>query len=219
MKRITLILLSLLFVSISYAQRTSYSIKTVLFQAHIDASAVFTTKYIAGNYERLSLAGPGLDATIGARITKYSYLGVGMGYHTLMTKAMIGVPSGSQWHLPPASRAVEDVENYVYTDVFDYNHYLPLFINCKIYWPVSHKVHPFVDLSLGGFIGFNERVYYELNNYTYNYKANRLANGFYMRTGLGLDVMRVNLGIGYEFLKNRVGSEHIGYVKLGWRFG
>ena len=50
-------------------------------------------------------------------------------------------------------------------------------------------------------------------------RTNKLTNGFYMRTGLGVDVMRVNFGVGYELLKNHIGSEHIGYVKLGWRFG
>ena len=220
MKRINFILFALLVASISYAQRTSHSVKMVIFQAHIDASAVFTTKSIMDSYNTLTLAGPGIDATIGARITKYFYLGAGIGYHTLMTKADIGIQSTSPRYMPQAARAVENYSAMVMVvEALDYNHYLPLFTNFKIYWPISHKVLPFADLSLGGYIGLHERAFYELDNYSYNYKATRLPNGFYMRTGLGIDIMRVNVGVGYEFLKNRFGSEHIGYVKLGWRFG
>ena len=216
MKRIIFILFALLVASISFAQRTSHSVKMVIFQAHIDASAVFTTKSVMDSYKTLTLAGPSLDATIGARITKYLYIGAGIGYHTLMTKTGIGVQSTSPWSLPPQSRGVEYID---IVNALDYNHYIPIFANLKTYLPISHKILPYADLSLGGYIGLHERAFYEFNSHNYNYKAARLPNGFYMRAGLGVDIMRVNVGVGYELLKNRIGSEHIGYVKLGWRFG
>lgn len=218
MKRINFILFALLVANISYAQRTSHSVKMVIFQAHIDASAVFTTKYVMDSYQTLTLAGPSLDATIGARITKYLYIGAGIGYHALMTKTTIGIQSTSPWYMPPQSRAIEDIYSVV-VDALDYNHYIPMFLNLKTYLPISHKILPYADLSLGGYIGLHERAFYEFNSHNYNYKADRLPNGFYMRAGLGVDIMRVNVGVGYELLKNRIGSEHIGYVKLGWRFG
>ena len=93
MKRIFFILFALLVASISFAQRTSHSVKMVIFQAHIDASAVFTTKSVMDSYKTLTLSGPSLDATIGARITRYLYIGAGIGYHTLMTKTIIGIQS------------------------------------------------------------------------------------------------------------------------------
>ncbi len=218
MKRIFFTLFTLLVVSVSFAQKTSHSVKMAIFQAHIDASAVFTTKSVMDSYKTLTLSGPSLDATIGARITKYLYIGAGIGYHTLMTKTGIGIQSTSPWYMPPKSRAVDDIYSVV-VDALDYNHYIPMFVNLKTYLPISHKIHPYADLSLGGYIGLHERAYYELNSHNYNYKAARLPNGFYMRAGLGIDIMRVNVGVGYELLKNRIGSEHIGYVKLGWRFG
>lgn len=214
MKRIIFILFVLFAASISFAQKNSHSVKMVIFQAHIDASAVFTTKSVMDSYKTLTLAGPSLDATIGARITKYLYFGAGIGYHTLM----ISIQSPSPWYMPLQSRGVEDIYA-VDADALDYNHYIPIFTNLKTYLPISHKILPYADLSLGGYIGLHERAFYELNSYNYNYKASRLPNGFYMRAGLGIDIMRVNLGVGYELLKNHVGSEHIGYVKLGWRFG
>lgn len=218
MKRIFFTLFTLLVVSVSFAQRTSHSVKMAIFQAHIDASAVFTTKSVMDRYKTLTLSGPSLDATIGARITKYLYIGAGIGYHTLMTKTGIGIQSTSPWYMPPKSRAVDDIYS-VEVDALDYNHYIPMFVNLKTYLPISHKILPYADLSLGGYIGLHERAFYEFNSHNYNYKAARLPNGFYMRAGLGVDIMRVNVGVGYELLKNRIGSEHIGYVKLGWRFG
>lgn len=202
MKKLTFIFFTLLFANMSFAQKTSYSTKKVFFQAHVDVSAVFTTKYYYSNYENFdfTLAGPSLDLTLGTRITKYFYLGIGAGYHTLMSKFIIGNFNGSSYN------------GYV----FDYNHYVPLCANLKAYWPISAKVAPFLDCSLGGYVGLYEMVGYAEAPLD---RTNKLTNGFYMRTGLGVDVMRVNFGVGYELLKNHIGSEHIGYVKLGWRFG
>ena len=202
MKKLIFVFFSLLIACTVFSQRTSFSAKKIFFQAHLDASAIFTAKYYYSNYENFdfTLAGPSLDITLGVRATKYFYLGMGTGYHTLMSKFIIGNYNGSAYN------------GYV----FDYNHYVPLYANLKTYWPISVKVAPFLDCSLGGYFGLYEMVGYAEVPMC---RTNKLANGFYLRTGLGIDIMRANVGVGYELLKNRVGSEHIGYVKLGWRFG
>jgi hypothetical protein len=211
MKRILVLIMCVLAVSTGYAQRDANIAQNINFQAHVDASAIYTYEYFRTGFSihEFTVAGPAIDLTLGARITKYFYLGAGVGYHTLMRnidldKTFAGGTStsiGKTW--------------------FYYNHYLPIYANLKIYRPVSPKFLPYIDTSIGGYIGFPEMLSTsgsknEYVNLTHDFI---LSNGFYLRAGLGIDVKRLNIGIGYELLNASRPYYHHGYVKLGWRFG
>lgn len=210
MKKILVLIMCVLAVFTGYAQRDANIAQMINFQAHVDASAIHTSKHFRTGYSihEFTVAGPTIDLTLGARITKYFYLGAGVGYHTLigdidLNKIFVGTSTsiGKSW--------------------FYYNHYLPIYANLKIYWPVSPKFLPFIDTSIGGYIGFPEMLSTRGNkneyvNLTHDFI---LSNGFYLRAGLGIDVLRLNIGIGYELLNASIPYYNHGYVKLGWRFG
>lgn len=208
-KVLCIVVMALVAVFTVYAQEDAYTAKIINFQAHVDISAVYSSKYLFSTdmtLHEFAFAGPTVDLTLGAKITKYFYLGAGVGYHTLMVDidmdkihAAVGSFPSQSWFL--------------------YNHYLPIYANLKIYWPVSPKFLPYIDTSLGGYIGFPEMIYTSGSGYGKLTHRFNLSNGFYLRAGLGIDVKRLNIGIGYELLNASRPYYHHGYVKLGWRFG
>lgn len=207
MKTRIITLLLLFMPVICEAQQQSFGVKKIHFQMDVELSAVFTSKtvynysysssysldnvYYSPSSYHMRLIGPTIDIIAGARCTKYFFFGGGVGYHTLLTK---------------------------YKGIRDFNHYMPIYGNAKFYIPVNINFLPYYELSLGGFVGFNE-----IAKDTYgNESKQKLKNGLFFRTGFGFDIKRVNIGIGYELLHNRVynqsNNEHIGFLKLGYRF-
>lgn len=159
-------------------------VKKSQFQVDFELSSVFTSKHVRldGNDWTFTFGGPALDVVLGDRVNKYLFLGLGIGYHTLLT---------------------------TYQNKVDYNHYLPLYGNIKIYIPVNVNFLPYLDFSLGYSIGFKERYG--------NRIGSKLGNGLFLRVGLGFDIKRINVGAGYELLHISGNKEHIGFIKLGYR--
>ena len=81
--------------------------------------------------------------------------------------------------------------------------YIPLGVNMKGYITKDRKVNPYVNCSLGGFFGIAD-----LGG----------VNGFFCQAGMGIDIKRFSLGIGYSGLV-KYSTFHSGYFKLGIRFG
>lgn len=78
--------------------------------------------------------------------------------------------------------------------------YVPIGANFKGYLPVSKRIYPYLNCSLGGFVGVSG------------------FGGFYCQVGAGTDIGRFSVGIGYTGLA--AGDiVSLGYVKLGVRFG
>lgn len=198
--------LLLLMPLICEAHQQSFGVKKIHFQMDVELSAVFTSKtvynysyssysldnvYYSPSSYHMRLIGPTIDIMAGARCTKYFFFGGGIGYHTLITN---------------------------YQGLRDFNHYMPIFGNIKCYFPVNINFLPYYELSLGGFVGFTETA---KDAYGNKYEQ-KLENGLFFRTGFGVDIKRINIGIGYELLHNTVNyqsnNEHIGFLKLGYRF-
>lgn len=85
--------------------------------------------------------------------------------------------------------------------------YIPIGLNMKGYLTRGRKVNPYINCSLGGFIGLVDM---------------EDVCGFHCQIGAGIDVKRFTFGIGYNGLVmgeiERYGFG-FGYVQLGIRFG
>ena len=84
--------------------------------------------------------------------------------------------------------------------------YVPVALNLKGYIPLKF-VRPYLNCSLGGFFGVLDM---------------KGINGFYCQPGIGIDIFRFSLGVGYcgllpDFKTDNIA--HLGYVKLGVRIG
>lgn len=80
--------------------------------------------------------------------------------------------------------------------------YIPIALNLKGYLTKT-KVRPFVNVSLGGFVGVAD-----LSGWA----------GFYCQAGAGIDVKQFSIGLGYSGLVS-YGTASSLYFKLGIRFG
>lgn len=157
-----------------------YSFNGIKFQSYIYAGATFLEH--AG--------GPTIDINIGARIYDYFYIGIETGFRCVF----------------------EEIEYFGYR--YDYERwyedsitakcgYIPIGVNLKGYIPTGKKIYPYINCSLGGFIGVMD-----LNG----------LNGFYCQVGAGIDIKRFSFGIGYTGLVKE-STANCGYVKLGVRLG
>ena len=98
-------------------------------------------------------------------------------------------------------------EDYYYDGTYSwgtfFEAYVPLGVNLKGYFTRGRKVNPYINCSLGGFFGVAD-----LGGW----------NGFHCQVGLGLDIKRFNISMGYGGLV-KYGTASMGYLKLGVRFG
>lgn len=105
--------------------------------------------------------------------------------------AYIGVESGFHYLVAPKS------------ELSFREAYVPVGVNLKGYIPTGKLIYPYVNCSLGGFFGVMD-----LNG----------LNGFYCQAGIGIDIWRFSIGVGYTGLL-KYGTANLGYVKIGFRFG
>lgn len=136
----------------------------IRFQSYLYAGTVFLQEAV----------GPTFDASVGARLREYAYIGIETGFHYLTI-----IDHGGDFS------------------------YIPIGINLKGYIPVGKKIYPYINCSLGAFIG--------LSDFDDLY-------GFYCQVGAGIDIKRFSLGIGYSTIMNG-GNLNCGYVKFGIRLG
>ena len=120
-------------------------------------------------------AGPTFDITAGMKIYDYFYAGIATGFHS---------------YLEP------------YEILFAA--YIPIGVNLKGYLTKNRKVNPYINCTLGGFIGIGEEF--------------AGINGFHCQVGMGIYFKRFTFGAGYNALV-KLGTAPTGYVKIGYRFG
>ena len=126
-------------------------------------------------------AGPTVDAGIGILVSDYFYTGFEMGFHWLIYDAQVNINQANY---------------YVTVD----GCYIPISLNLKGYM-TRNKIRPYVNLSVGGFIGA----------VTFKDEA-----GFYWETGAGAEFKRWTLEFGYSGLPSFI---HNLYFNVGFRFG
>ena len=134
-------------------------------------------------------AGPTLDLTFGAKIYDHFYIGIATGFHSCFT---------------PYEYYYQVGFNVYRTSGTTFDAYIPIGVNMKGYFTKGRKVNPYINCSLGGFIGVSET----LDGF----------NGFHCQVGAGIEVKRFTFGIGYNGLV-KGGTVSCGYVQLGVRIG
>lgn len=130
--------------------------------------------------------GPTFDISIGAKIHNYLYAGIETGFHSLFTPY-----------------EYYDYVHYYHGEGTIFESYIPIGINLKGFFTKNRKVNPYINCSLGGFLGLGD-----ISGF----------NGFYFQAGIGMDIKRFTISAGYNGLLEE-GRADLGYVKLGIRFG
>lgn len=174
----------------------------VLFRNYIDVSAIFGQEQLdvdsSMDLQKVSVAGPAINVEIGCFIKQMFFTGIGLGVHGLMANTQVTcfdktIPIKARiWVMP------------IYGD-----------FKCYI---LRKAVAPFVNASVGGFVGLGGSGYIEyFGKGTVHVKPD---GGFYCRLGLGMEYRHIIVGIGYQCLKaNSIKGDHLGYVKVGVRIG
>ena len=139
-----------------------YSFNGVKLQSYIYAGATFLEH--AG--------GPTVDINIGARIYDYFYIGIETGFRCVFEEIEY-LGYGYEY------------ERWYEDSITVKCGYIPIGANLKGYIPTGKKIYPYINCSLGGFIGVMD--------------FNGL-NGFYCQVGAGIDIKRFSFGIGYTGL-------------------
>lgn len=196
------------------------NLKRIVFQAHVELSGMVSGKNGA---ERNSFAtasnwgGFGFDGVLGFRSPKrYNFFGIGFGFHGQFSKIS------------------DDDSRYDYYYFFDGYHenywgdkvqlwYMPIYINDRIYIPISVDINPFIDLSFGGFAILGGKC----GDHSYDRNLDNWAGctqgGLFCRLGVGIEWKRLNFGVGYQVLSKPTGyfiaTQHSAYFKVGYRFG
>lgn len=131
-----------------------------------------------GTIFNANYAGPSVDLIFGMRIYEYLNVGIQIGFHSPLFEG--------------------NYSNTYYVDA-----YIPIGVNMKGYFTRGRKVNPYINCTLGGFIGVCD------------FEG---LDGFHCQVGAGIDVKRFSFGIGYNGLV-KDGTASCGYIQLGIRFG
>lgn len=134
-------------------------------------------------------AGPSFDFNVGVHIGEHLYTAVEVGSHSPF------IPYSLRLNISGRGQ-------YLLNDVLCC-HYIPLAAHLKVYLSHPKKFTPYLCGSVGGFFGTTDI---------------RGLNGFYARVGVGYDLRRFSMSVGYSCLARR-GALHGGFVKLGVRLG
>ncbi|MCQ2311446.1 MAG: PorT family protein [Paludibacteraceae bacterium] len=227
----------------SYQTRSSQcGNKKITFQSYVEVGALFGKNNLLDDVDKLKkllnvpisidysmLAGPSVDFVAGARLNDYLFLGVGLGFQlkTMTTDISTTI----------AGYKIEG-------DLRETMLSLPLYVNARVYYPKNIKCMPYFDLSIGGNFGLTDQLKIDASassEYESYKESLKWANGFLLKVGLGLDIKRFSIGIGYqmtrllgkielpEYGKISISDvedivqhdiyEHMGYVKIGVKLG
>lgn len=146
--------------------------------------------YLGADFSSVA-GGPSIDFGIGARFSKYLYVGGGVGWHNLIRDVFY-----------------QTQNRYVWATAW--MNYFNLTADIKAYIPTKSNFYPRFDLSVGPTLGGIYESYY--GDYAFGV-------GFYMSTGAGFDYKNLSLGAGFQM--PILGGEVLpqGYVRIGVRFG
>lgn len=154
---------------------------------------------------------PFLETVHGVRITRYGFVGVGVGAQYAFGKMYPDEEESDDWNTLM----------------------IPVFLNLKGYYPVSEHFAPYISVSLGNSFCATSNC----NNSGsdgYSHWEEKLKGGFFGEYGIGFNYKRLNFGLGlqHQTLKyesqygSRYGSEKETYtekinsffVKIGLKF-
>ena len=167
---------------VEHRNNTSSSLP-VAFRGYASVGTIFLSE----------LAGPTLDVTAGVFLFDHLYAGIEVGFHSLLEK--YDYYEGDYYY--------GDDDWGEYSEVL-FGGYIPLGVNLKGYLTKKFAVNPYLECSLGAFIGIGD-----FSGET----------GFHCRVGAGIEYKRFNVGIGYNALVEYGFPVNMGYVNLGFRFG
>ena len=169
-----------------------YSSGPIKFQAYANVGTIFTGPIAHTSYAYMDITGSGggptVDVSAGIMIHDRLYVGGEIGVHTLLGSNTFTY--SDRW---------ENYEETIeYTGV-----YIPMGVNLKGYITKDKTINPFINCSLGGFVGTADFDY---------------LSGLFCQVGAGIEWKRFSFGIGYNCLYD-MSAIHAGYIKLGVRIG
>lgn len=205
------------------------NLKRFVFQAHVELSGMVSGKNGA-EYNSFATAsnwgGFGFDGVLGFRSPKrYNFFGIGFGFHGQFSKISDDYRS-----------YYNNIMNYYYIDYYFFDGsssnnrrdkvqlwYMPIYINDRIYIPISVDINPFIDLSFGGFAILGGKCGDHSYDRNLDYYGKSIEGGLFCRLGAGIEWKRLNFGVGYQVLSKPTGyyfaTQHSAYFKVGYRFG
>ncbi|MCM1042344.1 MAG: hypothetical protein NC396_07980 [Bacteroides sp.] len=148
--------------------------------------------------------GPALDASVGARIYDYFFIGAEVGYNSIFEKLSF----------------------FDMTNVYEgwvYYHNMSAGINMKGYYPVSKKFFPFLNLGFAAeILAVDDKIHNSASFRKKNSDMPKTYNSehfgfFQMQVGAGVDYGRLSCGIGYKLLNRKELNRHFCYIKVGVR--
>lgn len=157
----------------------------VSFNAYVEIGCPFTAEE----------AGPSVNASLGANLFNYGFVGLTFGMDALFT-----------------TNGLFDAANF------------PILLNLRGCYPVRNNLCPFLELSLGPNIltNFGKTGYYYYNSYSgasYFQTQNITLTTFRFRLIGGIEYKRFFVGIGYDLISVSGENFHMGYAKIGYRLG
>ncbi|MCQ2161512.1 MAG: hypothetical protein MJY97_10590 [Bacteroidales bacterium] len=124
--------------------------------------------------------GPSVEAVVGVRFNKYFFLGAETGFDSF----------GRQDQLEGSYRVKHEA-------------FVPVALNAKGLLPYGKRCCPFVEGSLGGYLGVLDLH----------------SNGLYVKSGLGFEFNRLVISAGYTGLHVNGYFRNLGYLRFGFRIG
>lgn len=128
-----------------------------------------------GDKYKTDYSRPLLETVHGVRITKYGFVGLGI---------------GAQYAFGKMDPDYEDSDNWNTL-------MLPVFLNLKGYYPVSENFAPYISVSLGSSI-CAASDYNDSGSSRYGSWENKLKGGFYGEYGIGFNYKKLNFAFGLQ---------------------
>ncbi|MCM1169371.1 MAG: hypothetical protein NC324_05480 [Bacteroides sp.] len=147
--------------------------------------------------------GPTAEAVLGIRIYDYFFFGLELEYTCVFEKLNGSLPDVLEFDVRDGS--------------WLYMHMLSIGANFKGYIPMSEKVFPFINFSLGNIIApVDLRIHTKGHSDKMTVSPENLFN---VKFGLGVDYRRLSVGIGYQIWVGGSAYSTInsGYIKVGVR--
>lgn len=132
-------------------------------------------KWDDGEKDKTNYSRPFISTIHGARITKYGFVGVGVGVQYAFGKMDPDYDESDKWNTLM----------------------IPVFLNLKGYYPVTEDFAPYISISLGGSICATSSYDDSWMDYGDSWER-KLKGGFYAEYGLGFNYKRLNFGFGLQ---------------------
>lgn len=169
---------------------------------------------VSGIFERVKLpsisgtsmgnttaGGFGIDGIDGCRFNQYFFFGAGVGFYGEFYSTEVTTVGGS------ATLSLATLQT-------------PVFADLRIYIPTRIVgFYPYFETSIGPLFNYYTHTKISSGRNEVNSYSTNLNVGAFFRLNTGLEVKRFVFGIGYELWGDSKEQSHIGFIKLGVRFG